>query len=413
MRVLKLLFLLLLPAFASGQYVYVDYKFNRMVRFYEGSMFMEMAAPGTPPANFGHVYIKTDGRMYFKNDAGTEYLLTPGAGAGTVSSFTFTDGNGFDGTVTDATTTPTLSLTTTVTDNYIMLSNSGAISGDANLQYDGTTLSVSGTDAMTVNGSAITTNMAIHADGTATEAALEVHKHTATASAGAHIYGARSRGTGASPTAVSDNDHLLLLTAVGYDGTDYASSSQIVFEVDGTPGANDMPGQIVFLTAADGTQTLVEQMRIRPTGNIEMEAVVSEYNNIATANNGVAASVGTPVNLTGQTTDIVATTAYTADEDGFYQVCWNATITTAATTSSILGPFQVQFTNASDDVVKLFPTSAINFYNQTNANTTGAAIGGVMTVYAASGTAIQYLVGHTSSGATTMAFDINLTIIKL
>lgn len=60
------------------------------------------------------------------------------SGSGTVTSFTFTDGNGFDGTVTNSTTTPTLSLTTTVTDNQIMVSNSGAIEGDANFTWDGT-----------------------------------------------------------------------------------------------------------------------------------------------------------------------------------------------------------------------------------------------------------------------------------
>lgn len=52
-------------------------------------------------------------------------------GGGTVTSFTFTDGNGFDGTVTTGTTTPTLSLTTTVSDAQVMYSNSGALAGHA------------------------------------------------------------------------------------------------------------------------------------------------------------------------------------------------------------------------------------------------------------------------------------------
>lgn len=56
--------------------------------------------------------------------------------SGTVTSFSFTDGSGFDGTVTNSTTTPTLALTTTVTDNQIMVSNSGAVQGSASFTFD-------------------------------------------------------------------------------------------------------------------------------------------------------------------------------------------------------------------------------------------------------------------------------------
>lgn len=48
-----------------------------------------------------------------------------GGGSGTVTSYAFTDGNGFDGTVTNATTTPTLSLATTV--SGIIYGNAGAL----------------------------------------------------------------------------------------------------------------------------------------------------------------------------------------------------------------------------------------------------------------------------------------------
>lgn len=62
--------------------------------------------------------------------------------SGTVTSFAFTDGSGFDGTVTNSTTTPTLALTTTVTDNQVMTSNSGAISGSTALTFDENQLKV-------------------------------------------------------------------------------------------------------------------------------------------------------------------------------------------------------------------------------------------------------------------------------
>lgn len=52
-----------------------------------------------------------------------------------VSSFSFTDGAGFDGTVLNGTTTPTLSLTTTVSNGQLIYSNSGAVTGSANLTW--------------------------------------------------------------------------------------------------------------------------------------------------------------------------------------------------------------------------------------------------------------------------------------
>ena len=47
----------------------------------------EIAAPGTPATNYGTVYVKTDGKIYFKNDGGTEYDLTA-TGAGGLSGLT-------------------------------------------------------------------------------------------------------------------------------------------------------------------------------------------------------------------------------------------------------------------------------------------------------------------------------------
>ena len=42
----------------------------------------EIAAPSTPASGFGAVYVKTDGLLYFKNDAGTEHDLTATAAGG-------------------------------------------------------------------------------------------------------------------------------------------------------------------------------------------------------------------------------------------------------------------------------------------------------------------------------------------
>jgi hypothetical protein len=52
------------------------------------------------------------------------------------------------------------------------------------------------------------------------------------------------------------------------DGTTQIRAAQVVAEVDGTPGANDMPGRLVFSTTADGAASPAERMRITSGGNV-------------------------------------------------------------------------------------------------------------------------------------------------
>lgn len=85
-----------------------------------------------------------------------------GGGTGTVTSFSFTDANGFDGTVTNPTTTPNLTLTTTVTDDQVMISNSGAISGDADLTF------VTAANTLNVGASTTSSNGNIVVGGSST-----------------------------------------------------------------------------------------------------------------------------------------------------------------------------------------------------------------------------------------------------
>ncbi len=95
----------------------------------------------------------------------TTHTLSASGGGGTVTDFIFTDANGFDGTVTLSTSTPTLSLTTTVADTRVMFSNSGAITGGADMTFAGsrltvTDLTVTNTIVGSISGNAatVTTN---------------------------------------------------------------------------------------------------------------------------------------------------------------------------------------------------------------------------------------------------------------
>jgi hypothetical protein len=66
----------------------------------------------------------------------------------------------------------------------------------------------------------------------------------------------------AGTTAVVDGNLLGSVRFRGYDGSTYVSAASIAAFVDGTPGANDMPGRLVFSTTADGASSPTERMRI-------------------------------------------------------------------------------------------------------------------------------------------------------
>jgi hypothetical protein len=61
----------------------------------------EQSAPSTPASGYGYLYPKADGKVYWKNDAGTEYDLTGGGGS-------LADGDYGDVTVSGSGTTMTI-----------------------------------------------------------------------------------------------------------------------------------------------------------------------------------------------------------------------------------------------------------------------------------------------------------------
>ena len=80
------------------------------------------------------------------------------------------------------------------------------------------------------------------------------------------IFG-RSKGTTiGSNTLPSADDLLGAISFQGSDGTEFCESANIRAFIDGTPGANDMPGRLVFSTTADGASSPTERARITAGG---------------------------------------------------------------------------------------------------------------------------------------------------
>jgi len=82
-----------------------------------------------------------------------------------------------------------------------------------------------------------------------------------------------AKGSKAEPTIVANGNEVLGLTAYGYDGTAFRLLGYIMFAVDGTPGASDMPGRIGFYTTPDGSTTPAERMRIDNAGMIDFKSL--------------------------------------------------------------------------------------------------------------------------------------------
>ena len=79
----------------------------------------------------------------------------------------------------------------------------------------------------------------------------------------------KSRGTSnGSYSVVSSGDTLGLLQFCGADGSADKTGAEIRTEVDGTPGANDMPGRLTFSVTADGESAPTERMRIDSSGRM-------------------------------------------------------------------------------------------------------------------------------------------------
>lgn len=126
--------------------------------------------------------------------------------------------------------------------------------------------------------------------------------------------------------------------------------------------------------------------------------------------------VSAEVDLTTQAAAIAATTIVTPAATGRFRINVYLKVTRAATTSSTLGGATgvvITYTDGTDSVAQSLTCAlatqagAIAINNAGNA-TTSKLVGSVV-IFALTGVAIQYAIGYTSSGATTMQFEAHLS----
>jgi len=151
--------------------------------------------------------------------------------------------------------------TSSARENYF-----GAASGEA------CQLEVEGNDYKTSGASFTSTNNAI-------------------AGWGPHIALGRSRGGSVGTNGlVSSGDGTGTIIFHGNDGSSFIQSARIDAFVDGTPGANDMPGRLVFSVTRDGQASPTEALRISNQGVAQITAVDTNSASLVVSANAASGS---------------------------------------------------------------------------------------------------------------------------
>jgi len=187
------------------------------------------------------------------------------------------------------------------------------VNGSERLRIDNSGRLLVGTSTA---GSSLTKTIELHSAGTSiNQPAYQTYAYPGTSADNAGYFEFyRSRGsTIGGNTIVAANDTLGYLRWYGANGTGYNTAAQISAQIDGTPGADDMPGRLVFSTTADGASSPTERMRIDSSGRVgigtQSPGFLFQVNtDNATAYTPTSTSIPVPVNTVGYLANIDLTT---------------------------------------------------------------------------------------------------------
>ena len=148
---------------------------------------------------------------------------------------------------------------------------------------------------------------------------------------GPHFSFGKSRG--GTSTIVQNNDNLGSIRWGAADGTDVDTAAALIEAyVDGTPGANDMPGRLVFSTTADAASSPTERMRITNGGFTKLTNDGTYYNSTGgfheartTSNDASLIVTATNATYTKEALRIFVTKA--ANSDWWFADYWSGVTT--------------------------------------------------------------------------------------
>ena len=186
---------------------------------------------------------------------------------GTASSSTFLRGDNSWATVSSGT-----ALTGSTNNTICTVTGADAIQGEANLTFDG--------DLLSLNKRAVV--------GNGTDAQIPSRSNTSSYTPQLQVTGAWNDPTHGGTLALNgtsdypivwlnsgasfvDNSGAGTITFSIKDGAgNYCNTASIISRIDGTPGNNDSPGEMLFFTTPDGTCNPTQKMVIKPAGNVEI-----------------------------------------------------------------------------------------------------------------------------------------------
>ena len=246
-----------------------------------GNIFFSDATSGTGEYAGMISYDHNDNIMTFATTDGTERLRITSTGDINVSTAATIKANGnatFSGIVTATTyhgDGSNLSNITSTTinsnaDNRVITGSDTAntLNGESNVNIASGILIAGHTASTTVSNGE---GPFIQVKSTDSRGGISLLRHSADAASGGIYIGKSRNGTIGSNTVVQDDDELGRITFSGDDGTDiHTIAAEIRAHVDGTPGSNDMPGRLVFLTTADGAAASTERLNIDSSGNVTL-----------------------------------------------------------------------------------------------------------------------------------------------
>jgi hypothetical protein len=172
----------------------------------------------------------------------------------------------------------------------------------------------------------------------------------------------KSRGTAVGgTTVVNSGDSVGTLSFQGSDDTELVEAARITAQVDGTPGADDMPGRLVFSTTADGASSPTERMRISSTGTLTLNtggaAPSSTINGVQLRNT----SSGSNIFSSGTTTTAWNQIVFVNGNGTVGTIQTSASATSYNTSSDYRLKENVVNLDGAIDRLKLLPVHRFNF----------------------------------------------------
>lgn len=234
------------------------------------------------------------------------------------------------------------------------------------------TVNVGTSESFTLGGAGVSPTISVDLDGRVFTF-LTSHNDTS-AGASSTLDFLRSRGTTAARTIVTSGDSLGKFFALGWDGSTYQNAAGIEFKSAGTPGAGDMPGQILFQTTPDGSATLATAVTINSDQNVDFAAGIDITGNLTLTGSITSATAETVATddkvlikdtsasdvirtVTTQSIANLYATAATTTASGIAELATNAETLTGTDTTRIVTP---------DDLTYARPPAYVLAYRSSN-----------------------------------------------